>query len=217
MPRRSARLSDYLGAPEPAPRLSGPPRPWLDATSAVLRLRGLQISRPCSALVLSIRMTMGALSRRGRALRRSRWAFPGPGNTTKDIDQDGPHLGVRVDDLQGIGHDFRVGATPDIQEIRRFAAHLVTTLRVLMARPAPFAMMPTVPSSPIYCNPLSRAIRSRGSTPRESVLGPFRVSELGVFVQADLGVQGVDATLGGEDGPVDLDDMASPSTNSGTA
>ena len=42
-----------------------------------------------------------------------------PGDATEDVDEDGPDLGVGVDDLEGVGHDLGVGAATDVEEVGR--------------------------------------------------------------------------------------------------
>ena len=83
----------------------------------------------------------------------------------------------------------------------------LTTSSVDIARPAPFAMMPTEPSRPMYCSPFSFARASRGSMSPILEVRPFGVAEGGVVVEGHLGVERVDATVGGEDERVDLDEV----------
>ena len=84
----------------------------------------------------------------------------------------------------------------------------LTTSHVLMASPAPLAMMPTVPSSPMYCRPFSLASRSRSSSSsRPPELVPLGMAERGVVVERHLGVERVHLALGREDERVDLDQI----------
>ena len=77
-----------------------------------------------------------------------------------------------------------------------------------MARPAPLAMMPTEPSRPMYCRSLSRARRSVVELLGRLELLPLGMAELGVAVEAHLGVERVDLALRLEDQRVDLGEVA---------
>src|SRR5436853_4996818 len=46
-------------------------------------------------------------------------------DTSEHIDEDRPHLLVRVDHLQGVRHDLRVGPAADVEEVRRLPPDLV--------------------------------------------------------------------------------------------
>src|SRR5205823_14030454 len=43
-------------------------------------------------------------------------------DAAEDVDEDGPHVPVRREDLERIADLFRVGAATDVEEIRRLAA-----------------------------------------------------------------------------------------------
>ena len=131
-----------------------------------------------------------------------------PGDAAEDVDEDRPHLGVGVDDLERAGHHLGRGAAADVEEVGRLAPTWLTTSTVDMARPAPLAMMPTEPSRPTYCRPFSWA----GLLPlvahlRGLVRLPVGVAEGGVVVERDLGVERVDLARRREDQRVDLDQV----------
>ena len=46
------------------------------------------------------------------------------GDAAEDVDEDGPHLRVVVDDLERAGHHLGVGAAADVEEVGRLAADL---------------------------------------------------------------------------------------------
>ena len=73
-----------------------------------------------------------------------------------------------------------------------------------MARPAPLAMMPTSPSRPTYCRPFSWAASLALVADLGGVVVAPLVAELGVVVEGDLGVEGVDLAVGRDDQRVDL-------------
>ena len=79
-----------------------------------------------------------------------------------------------------------------------------------MARPAPLAMMPTVPSRPTYCRPFScgHLLALVAHLGEASELVPLGVTELGVVVEGDLGVEGVHLAGRLEDQRVDLGEVA---------
>ena len=85
----------------------------------------------------------------------------------------------------------------------------LTTSSVLIARPAPLAMMPTVPSRPMYCRSFSRAsLLALVELLGGPVLVPLGMAERGVVVEADLGVEGVHLAVGPQDQRVDLGQVA---------
>ena len=109
------------------------------------------IARPSTALVPSRRMTIGELNfDPAHGLDDALGHLVDPGDTAEDVDEDGLHLGVGVDDLEGGGHHVGVGTAADVEEVGRARRRPAsTTSSVLMARPAPLAMMPTLPDRPM--------------------------------------------------------------------
>ena len=47
------------------------------------------------------------------------------GDAAEDVDEDRPHVGVVVDDLERAGHHVGVGAAADVEEVGRAATDLV--------------------------------------------------------------------------------------------
>ena len=72
-----------------------------------------------------------------------------PRDPAEDVDEDGLHRRVGVDDLEGGCHHVGVGASADVEEVGGLTTDLGDDVEGLMARPAPLAMMPTVPDSPM--------------------------------------------------------------------
>ena len=84
----------------------------------------------------------------------------------------------------------------------------LTTSHVLMARPAPLAIIPTKPSRPTYCKPeLMGVALTVVEVGGAGELRPFGVAEGRIVVQGHLGIEGVHPPVGSEDQGVDLDQV----------
>jgi hypothetical protein len=83
-----------------------------------------------------------------------------------------------------------------------------TTSSVLIASPAPLAMIPTVTVEADVLQALLLGERSRGSrSPRSRNSSHSGMAEGGVVVEGDLGVERVHLPVGGEHQRVDLDEV----------
>ncbi len=107
------------------------------------------MARPSSALVPSRRITIGERDLDpAEGLDDAVGHLFAAGDAAEDVDEDGLDLRVGVDDLEGVGHDVGVGPAADVEEVGRLPPTWLTTSSVLMASPAPLAMMPTVAVEP---------------------------------------------------------------------
>ncbi len=171
-----------------------------------------RISRPSSALVPSRRMTIGAR----RSTRPIASTMPLATSSPRVMP---PKMLMRIDwtfssKLMTSSAPAMTSAFAPPPMSRKLAAEpptWLTTSSVLIARPAPLAMMPTVPSRPMYCRSWFGshllALVDLGEAPEFVPLG---VTELGVLVECDLGVECVNLTGRLQDQRVDLGEVAVP-------
>ena len=131
-----------------------------------------------------------------------------PGDAAEDVDEDGPDLGVGVDDLEGVGHDLGVGAAADVEEVGRRPADLVDHVAGAHGQAGPVGDDAHVAVEPDVLQAL------RTGQPLALVelvdvteLVPLGMAEGGVVVQGHLGVEGVHLAVGREDQRVDLDQV----------
>jgi len=131
-----------------------------------------------------------------------------PGDAAEDVDEDGPHRRVVVDDLERPGHDVGVGATTDVEEVGRAAPHLVDDVD---RRHGEAGTVGDHPDGPVESDVLE-ALGVGGGLALIAGLGPVElrirlVPEHRVGVEGDLGVEDVDPAVVGEDQWVDLDEV----------
>ena len=168
------------------------------------------IWRPSSALVPSRRITIGARSStRPSALDDAVGDLLAAGDAAEDVDEDRAHVLVVVDDLERAGHHVGVGAAADVEEVGGRAADLVDDVERAHGQAgavgddADRAVEPDVLQA-LLLGQLLAVVEHLGRL----VLGPLGVAELGVVVEADLGVEGVDLAGRLEDQRVDLGQVA---------
>ena len=156
------------------------------------------IWRPSSAFVPSRRMTIGARSStRPKALDDALGDLLAPGDAAEDVDEDRAHVLVVVDHVEGGRHHVGVGAAADVEEVGGLAADLVDDVERAHRQPgavgddADRAVEADVLQVLLLGQPLA-VVEHLGRLP----LGPLRMAERGVAVEADLGVEGVDLAVG---------------------
>jgi hypothetical protein len=131
------------------------------------------------------------------------------GDAAEDVDEDGLDLVVGVDDLEGSGHDVGVGAAADVQEVGRPAAHLVDHVAGTHGQARPVGDDPdrAVETDVLEVLRLGQPLAFVEFFGAGEV-GPLGMTEGGVVVEADLGVEGVHPTVRREDQRVDLGQVA---------
>ena len=152
-------------------------------------------ARPCSALVPSRRITIGARS----STRRSASTIPLATSSPRVMP---PKMLMKIDftfwskliTSSAAAITSALAPPPMSRKLAASPPTWLTTSSVLIASPAPLAMMPTVPSSPMYCRPcVARELLALVELLGGAELVPLGMAEGGVVVEADLGVEGVHA------------------------
>ena len=163
-------------------------------------------ARPSTALVPSRRMTTGELS----FTRPMASMIPLATSSTRVMP---PKMLTRIDFTAGSALITSSAAAmtsafappPMSRKLAALPPAWVTTSSVLMARPAPLAMMPTLPGEADVVEALLLGhLLARVNVRVVLVLLPLGVAERGVLVERHLGVECVHLALGGEDQRVDL-------------
>src|SRR5207248_313742 len=134
--------------------------------------------------------------------------FLAPGDPAEDVDEDGLHLLVGVDDLEGVGHHLGVGATADVEEIGRRAADLVDDIARAHRQAGAVGddADGAVETDVLQALLLGQRV-ARIELLEAPELVPLGMAECRAVVEGDLGVEGVHLALRSEDERVDLHEV----------
>jgi hypothetical protein len=128
-------------------------------------------------------------------------------DATEDVDEDGLHAGVVVDDLERVRHHVGVGAAADVEEVRRLTPDLAHDVDRAHRQPGAVGDDPDVPVESDVLQSLGvRGRLALVALLRRFVLGPV-VAEGGVVVERHLGVERVHSPAGRQDQGIDLDEV----------
>ena len=131
------------------------------------------------------------------------------GDAAEDVDEDGLDRLVEVDDLERGRHHVGRGAAADVEEVGGGAAHLVHDVE--RAHGETGAVGDDADGA-VEADVLEALLPGEQLTLVELLggleLGPLGVAELGVRIEADLGVEGVHLAIRCEDERVDLGQVA---------
>ena len=123
------------------------------------------ISRPCSAFVPSRRMTIGTfMSTRDSAVTIPLATSSPRVIPPKMLMKMERTLGSELMTSRALAITSALAPPPMSRKLAGRPPTWLTTSQVLMASPAPLAIIPTKPSRPTYCRPTWRAWRSRSSS-----------------------------------------------------
>ena len=135
--------------------------------------------------------------------------FFAAGDAAEDVDEDALHVLVEVDDLERSSHHVGVGATADVEEVGRGSADLVDDVEGAHRQPGTVGDdADRAVEADVLQAVLARQLLALVELLGGPVLLPLGMAEVGVVVEADLGVECVHAAVGPQDQRVDLGEVA---------